>query len=99
MLYAGQEAGLRKRREPMNWGEEDEELLAYYRRLVDLRKSHPSLQTDATLERIEYETETDAAVAYAREDPERRRRVVVALHFGEGRRRSESTNRSPRRIY
>ncbi|MEY7848483.1 alpha-amylase family glycosyl hydrolase [Natrarchaeobius sp. A-rgal3] len=84
MLYAGQETGLRKRREPMNWGEEDEELLAYYRRLVDLRKSHPALQADATLERIEYETETDAAVAYARDDSERRRRVVIVLHFGEG---------------
>ncbi|MWV40930.1 DUF3459 domain-containing protein [Natrialba sp. INN-245] len=84
MLYAGQETGLRKRREPMNWGEEDEELLAYYRRLVDLRKSHPALQTDADLERIEYGTETDAAVAYARADPKRGRRVVVALHFGEG---------------
>ncbi|NUB92914.1 DUF3459 domain-containing protein [Haloterrigena sp. SYSU A121-1] len=84
MLYYGQETGLTGRRDPMNWGAFDADLLEYYRRLIDLRKSHPALQSVADLERVAYEADTDAAVAFARADPASGRRVVVALHFGAG---------------
>ncbi|NGM69570.1 alpha-amylase [Natronolimnobius sp. AArcel1] len=83
MVYYGQETGLETRREPMNWGAFDDDLHTYYEQLSDLRRTHSALQTDATLERIEYDTETDAAVAYARED-KNGTRVIVVLHFGEG---------------
>ncbi|GAB3675352.1 alpha-amylase family glycosyl hydrolase [Halopiger thermotolerans] len=84
MCYYGQETGLETRRGPMNWGAFDDDLFAYYRRLSDLRRSHPALRTAAALERIDYAADTDAAVAYARDDSDGNR-VVVLLHFGEGR--------------
>ncbi|QLG48175.1 alpha-amylase family glycosyl hydrolase [Natrinema halophilum] len=84
MLYYGQETGVRGRRDPMNWNAFDEDLLEYYQRLIDLRKSHPALRADAGLERIEYETDTDAAVAFARTEQVTGRRIVVVHHFGEG---------------
>jgi glycosidase len=84
MLYYGQETGVAGRRDPMNWDAFDEGLLEYYERLIDLRKSHPALRAGADLERIAYEADTDATVAFARTDPESGRRVVVALHFGTG---------------
>ncbi|RKD95176.1 alpha-amylase family glycosyl hydrolase [Halopiger aswanensis] len=83
MYYYGQETGLTGRREPMNWDEFDDDLFEYYRGLSDLRQSHPALRTAAALERIAYETDTDAAVAYARDDSAGNR-VVVLLHFGDG---------------
>ncbi|ADB61528.1 alpha amylase catalytic region [Haloterrigena turkmenica DSM 5511] len=89
MLYYGQETGVTGRRDPMNWGAFDEDLLEYYRRLIDLRNSHPALRSAADLECIEYETDTDAAVAFARADPASGRRVVVAFHFGAGTARVE----------
>ncbi|MDF9746908.1 alpha-amylase family glycosyl hydrolase [Natrinema salsiterrestre] len=84
MLYYGQETGVTGRRDPMNWGAFDEDLLEHYERLIDLRKSHPALQAGADLERIPYEADTAAAVAFARTDSETDRRVVVVLHFGTG---------------
>ncbi|WP_019991944.1 alpha-amylase family glycosyl hydrolase [Natronorubrum tibetense] len=84
MCYYGQETGVRGRREPMNWGAFDESLLAYYERLFEIRREESALQTDASLERIAYESETDAMVAFVRFVPEEDRRVVVAIHFGEG---------------
>ncbi|WP_425498603.1 alpha-amylase family glycosyl hydrolase [Natrinema salinisoli] len=84
MLYYGQETGVTGRRDPMNWDAFDEGLLEHYERLIDLRKSHPALQAGADLERIGYDSDTDAAVAFARTDSESGRRVVVVLHFGTG---------------
>ncbi|PCR89264.1 alpha-amylase family glycosyl hydrolase [Natrinema ejinorense] len=84
MLYYGQETGVTGRRDPMNWDAFDEELLEHYERLIDLRKTDPALQAGAELERIPYDVDTDAAVAFARRDPESGRRLVVALHFGAG---------------
>ncbi|WP_226479541.1 alpha-amylase family glycosyl hydrolase [Natrinema amylolyticum] len=84
MLYYGQETGVTGRRDPMNWGSFDTNLFERYRRLIALRKSHPALQSDADLERIPYAADTDAAVAFAREAPASGRRLVVALHFGDG---------------
>ncbi|WP_265108018.1 alpha-amylase family glycosyl hydrolase [Halosolutus halophilus] len=84
MLYQGQETGLGNRRDPMNWGAFDEELLAFYERLLEIRQAEPALRSDAALERIPYEADTDHAVAFARSAPGSGRRVIVAIHFGEG---------------
>ncbi len=84
LLYYGQETGLAGRRDPMNWATFDEDLLSYYERLLECRRTEPALRTAATLDRITYETDTDAAVAFARSTPDDDRRVVVAIHFGEG---------------
>ncbi len=48
-VYYGDEAGMQGFEDPLNrgtypWGRENEELLAFYRRLGQLRKSRPSLQ-------------------------------------------------------
>ncbi|MFC6730301.1 alpha-amylase family glycosyl hydrolase, partial [Natronoarchaeum mannanilyticum] len=82
VIYAGQETGMDEARTPMNWGDFDQELVEHYKNLVELRKSHAALQTDAELERIEYGANADDVVAYARHDPESGERVVVALNFG-----------------
>ncbi len=84
LLYYGQETGLTGRRAPMNWATFDEDLLSYYERLLECRRTEPALRTAATLDRISYETDTDMAVAFARSAPEDDRRVVVAIQFGEG---------------
>ncbi|ADD04738.1 glycoside hydrolase family protein [Natrialba magadii ATCC 43099] len=67
MLYYGQETGLTERREPMNWGSFETEVLEYYHQLIDLRQSVPALQRAAALERVAYETPTKHAVVYARD--------------------------------
>ncbi|QSG02086.1 alpha-amylase family glycosyl hydrolase [Natranaeroarchaeum sulfidigenes] len=83
MIYYGQETGLTDWREPMNWGDFDENTLEFYQQLVDLRKSHPALQHHARVERIDYEADSDSTLAYARYDPETDRRVVVLLDFSD----------------
>lgn len=81
MLYYGQETGLRDWREPMNWGDVDENAVEFYQNLVELRTSHPALQGSARLERIDYDADSDTSIAFARYDPESDRRVVVLLDF------------------
>jgi len=83
VVYAGQETGMDETRAWMNWGDIDEELFEHYKNLVDLRDSHPALQTAADLERIEYGSDSRAALAFARYDPESDRRAVVLLNFGQ----------------
>lgn len=83
MIYYGQETGLTVDREPMNWGNIDENTLEFYQQLADLRKSHPALQHRARVEYVEYEADSDSTVAFARYDPETDRRVVVLLDFSD----------------
>ncbi|MFC4542648.1 alpha-amylase family glycosyl hydrolase [Halosolutus amylolyticus] len=84
MLYYGQETGLYDWREAMNWGEFDEYVLDFYDRLVDLYHDHPAFGARGRLERIDYESEEDGALAYARYDPDTDRRAVVFLNFETG---------------
>jgi glycosidase len=81
MLYAGQEIGEHTRRGQIHWDEADEELRDHYRRLAETREELPALGPDGDFERIDYDSDSDAVVAFAREAD---RRYVVALHFGEG---------------
>ena len=79
MIYYGQETGLDGPRAPMNWGEFDDEHLAFYEDLVDARKSQPALSFEADLAWPEYDSPSDHVVAFAREHDDQR--VVVALNF------------------
>ncbi|RKD95873.1 alpha-amylase family glycosyl hydrolase [Halopiger aswanensis] len=84
LIYYGQETGLREWREAMNWGEFDEDLLDFYRRLVGLYQDHPAFGARGRLERIDYRAEEDGGLAFARYDPETDRRAVVLLNFATG---------------
>ena len=59
VIYYGDEAGLNGGRDPMNrlpfpWGQEDQELLALYRELAEMKNGHPALRTgDVRFERAE----------------------------------------------
>jgi glycosidase len=80
MIYGGQELGQRGRRDALAWDDAREAFSNHYERLVALRDSIPELRGDATLARIDHETDTDRAVAFAREGDSGT--VVCALNFG-----------------
>ncbi len=85
MVYAGQEFGQRGRRDDLAWEHADADLQAHVGKLADVRHDQPPLQTDAALERLEYEVETgepDRVVAYTRTIGAES--VAVVLNFGEG---------------
>ncbi|WP_324758243.1 alpha-amylase MalA [Haloarcula montana] len=81
MIYAGQEIGERNRRGKIHWEHAQEDLREYYKRLTSARNAIPALQYEGDYEDIEYQADSEAVVAYAREADER---YVVALNFGEG---------------
>ncbi|MFD1600741.1 alpha-amylase MalA [Halobellus rarus] len=81
MLYGGQELGQRGRRDAIAWDDAREEFREHYARLVALREEVPTLGPDGSIERIEYGTDTDRAVAFAREG--NGETYVCALNFGE----------------
>ena len=80
MIYGGQELGQRGRRDALAWDDAREAFVDHYDRLVDLRDSVPELSGDATLARIDHETDTDRAVAFARVGDTGA--VVCVLNFG-----------------
>ena len=80
MLYGGQELGQRGRRDAIAWDDAREEFREHYARLVALREEVPALGAGGTLERIDYEADTDRAVAFARED--NGDAYVCVLNFG-----------------
>jgi glycosidase len=82
MLYGGQEIGQMGRRDPLAWEHANEQLQSHYERLIETRNQIPALGFDGAFRRVDYESDTDRAVAFAREHDEGR--YVVALHFGEG---------------
>jgi glycosidase len=81
MIYGGQELGQRGRRDALAWDDAREEFHDHYDRLVELRDSVPELRGDAALTRIDHETDTDRAVAFAREGDSGT--VVCVLNFGD----------------
>ena len=82
MIYGGQELGQRGRRDALAWEHAREAFRDHYERLIELRDSVPELGSGATLSRIDYEADTDRAVAFAREGDDGT--CVCVLHFGEG---------------
>ncbi|GGI98380.1 hypothetical protein GCM10008995_05320 [Halobellus salinus] len=82
MIYGGQELGQRGRRDALAWDDAREEFHDHYNRLSELHDSVPELRGDAALTRIDHKTDTDSAVAFAREGDSGT--VVCVLHFGGG---------------
>jgi len=80
MLYAGQEIGERQRRGEIYWNHAEEDLLAFYRRLSATHDEIEALGPGADFEPVDFESDTDRVVAYAREDDGER--YVVVLNFG-----------------
>jgi glycosidase len=80
MLYGGQELGQRGRRDAIAWDDAREEFREHYARLIDLPDEVPALGPDGSIERIEYGTDTDRAVAFARERDDES--YVCVLNFG-----------------
>lgn len=79
LIYNGQEIGLNRRleffqRDPIVWTEHPS-LTAFYRTLVQLKRSHPALHTGAAMRRLDT-TQNDAVYAALREAGGRR---VLAL--------------------
>jgi glycosidase len=87
MLYSGQELGMRERRGALDWGAADDSLREYYETLIETRDSTPALGYDGGFERIEFESDSEAVVAYARTTPvgsdAEHDRYVVACNFGD----------------
>ncbi|WP_264782960.1 alpha-amylase family glycosyl hydrolase [Haladaptatus sp. T7] len=80
MMYYGQERGMTEYRGTMRWDDGDEVLTTFHRSLCETR-DELSVLRDGTVERVEWESDSEAVVAFAREmDAER---VVVALNFSE----------------
>lgn len=70
-LYYGDEAGMEGYADPFNrrpypWGSEDEELLAHYRRLGQLRRDNPALRSA----HVEFFTAADGHLGFLRSAPE-----------------------------
>jgi glycosidase len=88
MLYSGQELGMRNRRGALDWDAADDSLYEYYESLIDTRESTPALGYRGGFERVDFESDSEAVVAYARmapggEDAEHDR-YVVACNFEGG---------------
>jgi len=81
MIYGGQELGQRGRRDALAWDDAREEFYDHYDRLIEVRESTPELRGDAALARVDYEADTDRAVAFAREGESGT--VVCVLNFGD----------------
>ncbi|WP_101297203.1 alpha-amylase MalA [Halegenticoccus soli] len=82
MLYGGQELGQLGRRDPLAWEHANEELRDHYESLIETRNEVPALRFAGDFRRVDYESDSDEAVAFARIDGDEG--YVVALHFGEG---------------
>nr|WP_231751512.1 DUF3459 domain-containing protein [Halogeometricum sp. CBA1124] len=81
MLYGGQELGQRGRRDAIAWDHAREEIRDHYQQLIDVRNETPALGFDGTYHRVDYESDTDRAVAFLRElDGDA---YVCILNFGE----------------
>lgn len=93
-VYYGDEAGLEGYRDPFNrgcypWGQEDRELLAWYRKLGQMRQVSPALREGA----FHPAGRNQEALAFERLDPHTDAALLCAVNRGEG----ERTLSLPRR--
>lgn len=80
LIYNGQEAGLNKRleffqRDPIDW--QPSPLFDFYRKLIDLRKTHPALRTGMPFHRVAT-TMDESIYAFMRKASDGRSVLVVA---------------------
>ncbi|SFG81063.1 Glycosidase [Halopelagius inordinatus] len=81
MLYGGQELGQRGRRDALAWDHAREEIRDHYQRLIDVRNETPALGYEGAFRRIDYEADSEDAVAFARDGPDET--YVCVLNFGD----------------
>ena len=83
-IYYGDEAGMEGYRDPFNrrpypWGREDTVLLPHYRRLADLRRSHPVFAHGET----EILFSRNGIFDFVRTDPKTGERIRICVNRGE----------------
>ncbi|WP_458210581.1 alpha-amylase family glycosyl hydrolase [Haladaptatus sp. NG-SE-30] len=80
MIYYGQERGVMESRGTMRWHDGDADLTDFHRLLVRARREHPALQSNH-VERVDYDSDSDAVIAYVRETEAGDERLIVLLNF------------------
>ncbi|WP_367995971.1 alpha-amylase MalA [Haloferax volcanii] len=82
MVYGGQEIGQRGRRDALAWDHARDDIREHYERLIEVRDETPALRYDGTFRRIDYETDTDRAIAFVRDHDDGS--YLCALNFAPG---------------
>ncbi|GGC55460.1 alpha-amylase MalA [Haloferax sulfurifontis] len=82
MVYGGQEIGQRGRRDALAWDHARDDIREHYERLIELRDETPALRHDGTFRRIDYEADSDRAVAFVRDHDDGS--YLCALNFAPG---------------
>ncbi|POG57216.1 alpha-amylase MalA [Haloferax marisrubri] len=82
MVYGGQEIGQRGRRDALAWDHARDDIRDHYERLIEVRDETPALRYDGTFRRIDYEADSDRAVAFVRDHDDGS--YLCALNFAPG---------------
>ncbi|CQR49774.1 MULTISPECIES: alpha-amylase MalA [Haloferax] len=82
MVYGGQEIGQRGRRDALAWDHARDDVREHYERLIEVRDETPALRHDGTFRRIDYEADSDRAVAFVRDHDDGS--YLCALNFAPG---------------
>ncbi|WP_304465972.1 alpha-amylase MalA [Haloferax sp. Atlit-12N] len=82
MVYGGQEIGQRGRRDALAWDHARDDIREHYERLIEVRDETPALRYDGTFRRIDYEADSDSAVAFVRDHDDGS--YLCALNFAPG---------------
>ncbi|EMA01148.1 alpha amylase [Haloferax denitrificans ATCC 35960] len=82
MVYGGQEIGQRGRRDALAWDHARDDVREHYERLIEVRDETPALRYDGTFRRIDYEADSDRAVAFVRDHDDGS--YLCALNFAPG---------------
>jgi glycosidase len=81
MLYGGQELGQRGRRDALAWDHAREDVQEHYEHLIEMRSETPALDFRGGIDRVDYESSSDAVTAFRREA--KGQSVIVVLNFGD----------------
>nr|WP_275039770.1 alpha-amylase MalA [Haloferax elongans] len=81
MVYGGQEIGQRGRRDALAWKHARDDIREHYERLIEVRDETPALGYEGTFRRIDFETDTDHAVAFVRDHDDGS--YLCLLNFGD----------------
>ncbi|KAB1189255.1 DUF3459 domain-containing protein [Haloferax sp. MBLA0077] len=82
MVYGGQEIGQRGRRDALAWKHARDDIRDHYERLIEVRNETPALRNSGSeFRRIDYEADSDRAVAFVRDHDEGS--YLCVLNFGD----------------
>ncbi len=82
MVYGGQEIGQRGRRDALAWDHARDDVREHYERLIEVRDETPALRNGGAFRRIDYEADSDRAVAFVRDHDDGS--YLCALNFAPG---------------